>query len=271
MQYNLITDLQGQQPDIQDRGLHYGDGLFETMLLYSGKIDLWDFHYLRLSRSAIRLGIICPDRSWFEYQLTPFVQLQQNQIIKIMLTRGSGGRGLMFPDTSAPNIYILHYPYSKDIDNHNVIADISSITLSKNKNLAGLKHLNRLDYVLATKALKQHFQYNEAILCDSDGFIIEGIVHNLFFVIKNEVCTPDLSECGVDGILRQFVLENLKLRNQTVNIGHFSKQDLFSASECFLCNSVQGIRPVIRIQETEYAIGPVTQHLQQEFHGYTGH
>lgn len=271
MPFNLFTDLENQQPDIKDRGLHYGDGLFETMLLEAGVIYFWDSHYRRLSRSAERLSITCPDQSWFEKQLITYQNSKQDLVIKILLTRGSGGRGLMLPDEMVPNIYILHYPYTKTYYNQCVKATISEITLPKNRCLAGLKHLNRLNYVLATQALKKHPEYNESLLCDNEGFIIEGIVHNVFFVVDNELCTPDLSDCGVEGILRQEIFNKLKQANQKVKIGKFKENDIFRASECFLCNSVQGIRPIIRLQETEFTSGPVTQQLQQEFHGFTGH
>jgi 4-amino-4-deoxychorismate lyase len=271
MQFNLITDLNNRQPDLQDRALHYGDGLFETMLLRSGDIPFWDLHYQRLSKSARRLGIKCPHKDWFETQLEPFAGLNQNLVIKILLSRGSGGRGITLPDGLTPTIYILHYPYVKNPNNQYVKACISEVTLSKNRNLAGLKHLNRLDYVLATQALSQMPDYNEAILCNDDGDVIESILHNLFFVINNELCTPDLSECGVEGVFRQSIINALKKKNIDVNIGVFGIESLMTASECFLCNSVQGIRPVILIQDEVLSAGPVTQRLQQEFHGFTGH
>lgn len=271
MPFNLITDLDDTQPDIQDRALHYGDGLFETMLLESEKIPFWDLHYRRLSESAQRLSIKCPDKAWFEKQLEAYLDLKKNLVIKILLSRGSGGRGLMLPDELTPNIYLLHYPYAKSDKIQHVKAIISEITLPKNKNLAGLKHLNRLDYVMATQALNRLPDYNEAILCDDDGYIIEGIVHNVFFVKNNEICTPDLSDCGVEGICRQLIIKKLKNKNIDVNIGRFSIESILTASECFFCNSVQGIRPVILIQDKVLGIGPVSQQLQQEFHGLTGH
>lgn len=271
MQYNLITDLENRQADIHDRGLHYGDGLFETMLLKDGKIALWNHHFQRLFQSASRLGIACPDREWFDQQLDPYLKLDQDLVIKIILVRGSGGRGLTLPDELSPNIYIFHYPYNESYKNQYIKAMFSDIPLPRNKHLAGLKHLNRLDYVLATRALKKKPDYNEAILCDNDGFIVEGIVHNIFFVINDELCTPKLSNNGVDGIFRQMILSKMIQINRSLRTGYFSKQDLVGASECFFCNSVQGIRPVIKIEHTEFETGPLTLQLQQEFHGVAGH
>ncbi len=113
MPYTLITDLNdASQPGLlQDRGLHYGDGLFETMLLDAGQIRYWDQHYQRLASSALRLKINCPEKTWFERHLLPFLIMDQTLVIKIILTRGSGGRGLSLPEKLYPNIYILHYLY----------------------------------------------------------------------------------------------------------------------------------------------------------------
>ena len=146
-----------------------------------------------------------------------------------------------------------------------VKAYFSEITLPKNPNLAGLKHLNRLDYVLATQALNQHQDYDEALLLDSDGHVIEAIVHNLFFVLDDAICTPDLSRSGVDGVMRQMILKSLIESGKNVKIGDFSRQDILSASECLLCNSVQGVRALIQLEQQNYPIGPVTQRLQKIF------
>ena len=265
MQYNLISDLNPTQTiNGSDRGLHYGDGIFETMLLAEGKIHFWDQHYQRLQASAFRLSIPCPDQSWFDLQLNPYIELQQTLVIKLILTRGNGGRGLHLPEAMTPNIYLFKYVH-KIIDKQSLKLYFSEITLPKNINLAGLKHLNRLDYVLATQELKNKPTYDEALLQDSDGHVIESVIHNLFFVLDNQVCTPDLSLSGVDGVMRQMIIKTLKDKGKNVKIGHFTQTHLQSASECFLCNSVQGIRPVIQIEEKTYGIGPITQELQNYF------
>lgn len=271
MPFNLISDLnQNHQPDLNDRGLHYGDGLFETMLLDSGNIQHWSQHYQRLTTSATRLDIDCPDQSWFDKQLQSFIELDQTLVIKIMLTRGTGGRGLQLPDDLMPNVYILHYPYSVNDQNPAIAVTVSDIKLPRNKNLAGIKHLNRLDYILATQSLNKQDRFQEALLVDTGDSIIESIVHNLFFVIDHELCTPDLSECGVDGIFRNLIIKKLEQARKPVKIGRYGIQDVLNSDECFLCNSVQGIRPIIQIDESPFSIGPITKQLQQEFHGPQG-
>jgi len=272
MPFKLITNLDSSQPvDWSDRGLHYGDGLFETMLLVDGVIRYWQEHYQRLSSSALKLNIKCPDISWFEQHLQPFVQQNKTQIIKIIITRGSGGRGLSIPDDICSNIYLFNYKADLTSYNQNVKAISSSITLPINTNLTGLKHLNRLDYVLASDNLKQFPEFDEALLADQDGFIIEGIVHNLFFIRNEEFHTPDLSSSGVDGVMRQWILKKLKQQGKKVTIGFYTLDDVLTADECFLCNSVQGIRPLIQIQQHNFAIGPNTRQLQQDIQDLESH
>ncbi|MCK4707395.1 MAG: aminotransferase class IV, partial [Gammaproteobacteria bacterium] len=130
MHYKLISDLDtNSQVDRQDRGLHYGDGIFETMLLSNGKIMYWTEHYARLSFSAKKLYMGCPEKTWFEQNLQPFIDLNQPLIIKIILTRGSGGRGLSLPDELSNNIYILKYSADKHNINQYVKAIFSDIAL----------------------------------------------------------------------------------------------------------------------------------------------
>lgn len=271
MHYKLISDLnKSQQVDCQDRGLHYGDGLFETMFLCEGEIKYWSEHYDRLSSSAKKLYMGCPEKNWFEKNLQPYIDLKQRLIIKILLTRGSGGRGLNLPDELPGNIYLLKYSADNILNNQAIKSIFSEITLPSNKNLAGMKHLNRLDYILATHQLKSRSEFNEALLFDNYGNIIESIVHNIFFAKEEIIFTPDLDTSGVDGIMRQLVLKNLKQNRKEVKIGDYSKQDVLSADECFLCNSVQGIRPVIQIEDIQFTIGPITKKLQKIFHDHQG-
>ena len=116
MQFNLITDLDDPPAlDLAERGLPYGDGIFETMRLGESGIRYWTEHYQRLQRSAQRLGIPCPRQSWIAQQLQPYLNLAQELVLKLILTRGSGGRGLQLPEPPVPTIYLIRYPLNKDI------------------------------------------------------------------------------------------------------------------------------------------------------------
>lgn len=271
MHCRLISDLdKNAHAELQDRGLQYGDGLFETMLLDNGEIRFWSAHYRRLQRSAHRLQIVCPPQQWLEQQLQPYFALQQRLVIKLILTRGCGGRGIQFPLGNKPLLYLLHYDASATPINRPVEVTVSPVTLPDNPNLAGLKHLNRLDYVLASAALANTPRYSEALLCNAQGHVIEGIVNNLFFIRDDVFYTPDLAKSGVDGVMRQALLKNLKLWGKTVKIGHYTVQDVLAADECLVCNSVQGIRPIVAIDHQAFNIGALTLVLQQRIYPHEG-
>lgn len=268
MHFNLISDLNPDlQLNLQDRGLHYGDGLFETMLLSNGEIIYWREHYQRLSQSARKLFINCPSQDWFEHELKPYVALNKRLLIKIILTRGCGGRGLQLPVDLSSNVYLLKYETVRSAPAP-IKALFSEVILSSNDNLAGLKHLNRLDYVLATHQLQQRAEFNEALLSNSSGFLVESVINNLFFVTQDTLCTPSLERSGVNGIMRQLILKEMKQCGKKVIIGSFVKEELLESDECFLCNSVQGISPITQIEDRLFSTGPITKQLQQEFHGH---
>ena len=270
MRFNLISDLMpASSVDLQDRGLHYGDGVFETLLLHNGEIKYWNEHFDRLSFSADKLHIACPKKSWIEQQLKLYIELNRTLILKIILNRGNGGRGLLLPEDGTPNIVMLKYDYKLPDIYQPVNTIISEIALPLNSNLAGLKHTNRLDYILAIERLKKHPAANEAILCDTDGFLVEGLVNNLFFIRRNEVYTPALDQSGVDGIMRNLIIKKLNEDAIEVHINRFTVQKLIDSDECFMCNSVQGIRPITRIDNTHFELGPITQKLQHSFSGHT--
>lgn len=268
MHFNLITDIDQATIGLQERGLHYGDGLFETLLMKDGCIQWWDLHYQRLSSGAQRLRIPCPPRDWLDQALKPYFEAKKNTVLKILLTRGSGGRGLNMPEHVNPTVLILSYPYSPLADKSLKIT-FSDIELASDPLLAGIKHLNRLPYVLATESLSNTPGYGEAVLLDTRGHVVESIVHNLFFIQGEIAHTPDLSLSGVTGIMRGLVLEALKQADISVKIGNFSRDELMNADEIFLCNSVQGIRPVIKIENRALPIGTVTTQLIEQLDNAT--
>lgn len=268
MRFNLITDIDPTSVGLHERGLHYGDGLFETLLIQGGRIRWWHRHYQRLRMGAQRLRIPCPEKEWLDRALEPYLEREIDAVVKIMVTRGSGGRGLQMPEHHEPSVFILNYPYSP-LQDRSLKITFSDIQLALDPLLAGIKHLNRLPYVLATESLSNKPGFDEAVLLDRRGNVVECIVHNLFFISNGIVNTPDLSLSGVTGIMRNLVLESLKQTDISVKIGHFSREELENADEIFLCNSVQGIRPVTGIEDRALSIGAVTTQLIEQLNDAT--
>ena len=246
--------------DWQERALHYGDGLFETLLRYEGEIPHWQAHYDRLSRGCARLSIALPEEAWLRQRVERHAGNEDNAVIKIIVSRGRGGRGLQMPDDARPSVLIFPYPWTPAPgDGLRVI--LCQSRLPRNPALAGLKHLNRLDYVLAALELQNRTDVDEGIVCDSEGFLVEGLISNLFFVVRDRVYTPSLEFAGVAGIMRQQALDHLNREGIEVEIGRFPPELLLEASECFLCNSVRGVRPILAIDTQTLDIGALTRSL----------
>jgi 4-amino-4-deoxychorismate lyase len=255
-----------QMLDIQERGLHYGDGLFETLLKVNGGIPLWKYHLDRLQRGCDKLALNLPGENWLLDKIETESSGHDSAVIKLIVTRGIGGRGLEIPTAGQASVFVLRYPYTA-INQAELEIDVGlcQTRLPINQNLAGLKHLNRLDYVLAAIELGSMDNKNEAILCDSDGYIVEGIISNLFFCLQGEVYTPSLEFAGVEGIMRQQILRHLEDQAIPVQIGRFQPDLLLNASECFLCNSVHGVRPIRCIDDAKYSTGAISQMLIKVF------
>ena len=267
MRWNCITDRDPHPcADPRDRGLHYGDGLFETLLMSDGVLLYGSAHFQRLIRDAARLGIPCPDESWLREALEPYREKGRKRILKLILTRGIADRGAAWPSDPQPSIYISEHPYNPN--KQAVSAVFSKYSLPENPALAGIKHLNRLDYVLASRELSELEDTEQLILCAADGRVIETLVHNLFLVRDGEIRTPALDRCGVNGVMRGEVIKRLEQAGKAVRIDDCSRTDLLNADECFVCNSVQGIRALTRIGDRTLPVGPVTRNLQRIFDGH---
>lgn len=255
-----------------DRGFAFGDGLFETCKLIDAKIPLWDLHSARLIRSANRL-LIPLDIDLIEHQLSKLLSAisrdaLHDAVVKITVTRGEGGRGYRIPDNVSPTLVMGVYPsakYSRDNQTSGVTVRVCDQRLSRNSSLAGLKHLNRLETILARSEWIDD-SIAEGILLDTEGFVTEAVFSNLFLVKNNQLLTPDLSLAGVEGIMRQLIIETLAPAGAIpVQITSLTMQDLIDADAIFLCNSLYGIWPVRKLMASrEFHFGrcALTAYLQ---------
>lgn len=250
--------------DLHERGLHFGDGLFETLLKIDGKVPYWHSHYERLVKGCKQLFLPIPDLNWLENKLTEVTNNTDTCVVKIIVTRGVGGRGLNLPNADESSVFVLSYPYTPP-GNTALMVSVCETRLPINPNLSGLKHLNRLDYVLATIELNKKQDKDEAILLDTEGFIVEGVISNLFFSKDCQLFTPSLSLSGVAGIMRSKIIEHSDKIGKSVRIDRFKLNQLLQADECFLCNSVQGIRPIGSINGKKFETGTITRLMKEHF------
>lgn len=248
-----------------DRGLAYGDGVFETVRVIRGRLTLDSLHLARLEDGCKRLSIKF-DLSAVKCQLMQFIRLHngQNGIIKIIITRGSQGRG--YNPYGAKSRCILQWfslpVYAEKNYTEGVKLYPCKLQLGWQPALAGIKHLNRLEQVLARQEWQDE-DYAEGLMTDFQGNIIECTMSNIFLVCDGVLMTPDLSHCGVAGVMRQWIL-NLSCLPVKVKACNLSLNHLKNAKELFICNSIFGIWPVTAYRDYQWSTGSMTRYLQQK-------
>lgn len=245
-----------------DRGLQYGDGVFETALLTGGRIRYLEDHLLRLERGCERLGIDCPDRAALLKDMGALVAGRGEGILKIIVTRGGGGRGYRPPDKSLPTrILALYPPVDMSLPAGSGIAVRWCETrLGRNPGLAGIKHLNRLEQVLAQGEWRDP-AIAEGLMLDMEGEVVAVTAGNLFVVRDGILCTPDLRYCGIRGVMRGRVLDAARSIGLAIEEVPLWRSDVEGASEIFVTNAIRGIRPVVALESATWPIGDVTASL----------
>lgn len=261
-----------------DRGLAYGDGLFETCRVLNGQLPLWRWHHERLLHGCRRLGIAVNEAELLAQRDLILrvageqgtVEEQAQGVLKVIVTQGEGGRGLKRPEKAEPTLCWLFYPGEKPQweagAREGISAWVCEHRLADNPRLAGLKHLNRLDYVLARAEWDEEHQ--EGVLLDVRDTVIEGTISNVFAVLEGELVTPALTHNGVAGIMRRLLLEKLAPSLALpLSEGVVSLAQLKKAEEVFVCNSVFGIWPVTHLapEGVSFSPGAVTRRLQKEW------
>ncbi|WP_369990448.1 aminodeoxychorismate lyase [Pseudomonas xanthosomatis] len=249
--------------NLQNRGLAYGDGLFETIAVRGGRPSLLSLHLERLALGCQRLALEA-DIALVENELRRYASLLGEGVAKLILTRGDSQRGYA-PAAGVPARRILQGSPLPAYPQANAETGIRlfpcQTRLAQQPLLAGLKHLNRLEQVLA-RAEWQDSACAEGLMRDTDGRLIEGVYSNLFLVRDGVLLTADLSRCGVAGVMRAALLQQAPLLGINVQVRDLVLEDLQQADEVFVCNSVYGIWPVREFGALDWPAGPLTLKLQ---------
>jgi 4-amino-4-deoxychorismate lyase len=259
------------QPDdritITDRGLQYGDGLFETLAYRNGKLAFLDQHMSRLQLGCQRLSIPFEQLSELLQEIEHVVAtLTENAVVKVIITRGSGGRGYKPNPDSVPTRIVSSHPYPHYPPTHyltGITVRYCKHTLSDNMYLAGIKHLNRLDQVIARNEWSDT-SIHEGLMLDINQHVIEGTMSNLFIILNNVLITSPITFSGVTGIIRTEIIAVAKRLSLPYSEQLITKKDIKNATEVFVCNSVIGIWPVSKLGAYKYPVGKTTQLLQTE-------
>ena len=203
----------------RDRGLNYGDGFFTTAMITDGQVEHWAYHKTRLIECAQRLGFPALEFRALESHITQQVASQAQAVVKIVVTRGEGGRGYAPPSKCNLNIIVSVLPYP---DHYNSLIDtginlaISPIKLAVQPHLAGLKTLNRLEQVLIKNALQAQHS-DDALVLDYNNNVIETSAANIFAIKNNKVFSPRLDECGIKGVFLQSLCDKLTVEFNRIN------------------------------------------------------
>jgi 4-amino-4-deoxychorismate lyase len=246
-----------------DRGLAYGDGLFETIAVCHARPRLLEYHLQRLADGCRRLSIPL-DAKLLRAELLAFTGELGEGVAKLIVTRGDAGRGYAPPAEAEPRRLLLGSPWPSYPD-ANATQGIElfpcATRLAEQPLLAGLKHLNRLEQVIA-RGEWQDPRFAEGLMRDLSGRVVEGVFSNLFLVRQGRLITADLGRCGVAGVMRRWLLEQAAARQIAVEIRDIDYAELFRADELFLCNSLYGIWPVCRLDRHDWPVGALTRKLQ---------
>ncbi|NOT84070.1 MAG: aminodeoxychorismate lyase [Methylococcaceae bacterium] len=259
----LINGKSEQYLNITDRGLQYGDGLFETVHVNQGQPVFLHEHLHRLKQGCERLLIPCPALDVLSKEAIQLASPSTQAVLKIIVTRGSGGRGYRQPDCIMPTRILSLHPYP-DYPAHfkqlGVVARFCQTRLGLNPSLAGIKHLNRLEQVLA-RAEWQDAGIQEGLMLDALDRVIEGTMSNLFYIKNQTLITAPLTFSGVAGIMRAQILRLATLHDLPVKQVYFSQEALLAADELFLTNSIIGIWPVKQLEQQVFPVGEATQKM----------
>ncbi len=225
-----------------DRGFCYGDGLFETVLFVDGDAPLWQRHMQRLRHGCERLGLPAPQTQLLRMEAARLAQQWSRAVVRITLSRGQGPRGYRPPPVPHPTrvLGVASAPHlPRDWSTQGIRVRFCRMRLAVQPQLAGLKHLNRLEQVLA-RAEWSDAEVAEGVMRDTAGRVVCATSANLFVVRQGRVVTPSLQRCGVAGVARAELIEHMA----DVDVRDISVDELMEADEMFLSNSVRGVMPV---------------------------
>jgi len=255
-----------------DHGFLYGDGIYETMRAYDGRVFMLGRHIERLARSAafIRLHIPEPQTITDAVHATVEANDLRSAYIRVTVSRGKGPIGLDPGLCPRPTFVVIAEEF-RELPESLYREGVKLIIAGTRRNLIEalnpkIKSLNFLNNILAKIEAKERGAY-EAIMLNAQGFVAEGTVCNLFFVKDGTLHTPS-AEIGVlDGITRELVITLAQENGMCVEEGSYLPDDIFSASEVFFTNTTSEVMPVSQIEDVKYPVGDMTRKLHALYKG----
>jgi len=250
---------------IYDSGFLFGDGVFETMPVYSRRIFRFEQHVQRLFRGLDRLKIEIPFsiaglqgvfQKLCEHDVT-------DGIARVYVTRGPGAVVLSTKSPTQPTVVAIAWPRPANPP-EDLRAIVSSVRVNHESSLTQIKSANRLPYVLA-KQEASGAGADEALLLNQAGHVAEFSAYNLFAVINDRLFTPPVSDGALPGVTREAVLQLAERLKIPANEWSIKAADLVDASEIFATNSTRGIVPIVGLNKSLDQQRKVTSRLQEAY------
>ena len=242
-----------------DRGLEFGDGLFETMAVCDGRVRLLERHLQRLQAGCAALQLPMPAVDVLKAQIAHAAATPGTAVLKLLMTRGPGGTGYgSLPDAPA-RCYLVASGARRPPSGGARVVRLAS-PIGQQPRLAGLKHLNRLEQVMLKRDLTA-LNADEGLVCDSEGRLVCGVMSNVFLSIDGVLVTPALERCGIAGVMRGALLDHLASVGAPVQVRDVALDECARAGEIFLTNALVGIWPVIELDGAARLPGPWSRRL----------
>lgn len=278
LKFDDLVCKQGDGISANDRSINYGDGCFTTMYSEGKNIFVLDKHLVRLEQDANRLGIkVCIETLKYYLHQSCINLLESHtpaSAIKILISRGSGGRGYEPPEFPEPQIIISFYPTTKlnlsanTSSSYKKTVKFAQMRLSNQPLLAGIKHLNRLEQVMVKQEL-QIQDCDDLLIFNQAENLIEASASNVFCLTDGVWITPEIVDSGVSGVMRSSILEFMQLNRIPCEIQSMSIQDILNAESVFLCNSIKFIMPISSLyaqdKTVEYNMRPSFEALDKVY------
>jgi 4-amino-4-deoxychorismate lyase len=241
----------------------YGDGVFRTLKMRAGKPLWWEDHYRKLKHDCTVLDLLCPEPVQLLGEINALVREWPDCVVKIIVTRGEGTRGYAPPAIASSTriVTVSPLPDYAQHSNNGAVLRWCKLRLSRQPALAGIKHLNRLENILARKEWNDS-DIAEGLLCDDTGAVIGGTMTNVFTLRDGCLYTPDLSQSGIEGVARLRVLRAAKMHEIETKIQRLAASDVLSADAVFLSNSIVGIWHVAQLDDRQWHPSGWTEQLK---------
>jgi 4-amino-4-deoxychorismate lyase len=262
-----IDGVEGNLVPADDRGLQYGDGVFETVLVRNRVPRFLALHRERLQRGLTRLGIASPAAAVLQADLAAAISMAPPlAVLKLVITRGSSPRrGYAPPVEPVPRRIVSLWPTEplpRDTIENGVSLDVARLRVPESSPFAGLKHLNRLENVMAAAEGLGRSDF-DSLLFDSGDHLVSATACNVFLVKAGAILTPAVQRAGVAGVMRAVVLREAARLAIPATEADLTLRDLATADGMFITNARIGVVPVHRVREHEFAMSEISLRLRQ--------